>query len=146
MLAHGVAGGNIHLEFSTGPVEVISEFISGLERFSTRDATYKNRGALVQALSLEVDFTTKIYDTTLLIGFYFGQTWNALAFNVPQNSVAVILSTSFWKNTMMGLEYRHDTNYSVQCQTCVTGHRLPVPTANVNSHRNLVVLQFGAYF
>jgi len=145
-LVHNFPAINFNLNFSLGPFGFIAEYVGGLRPFDPQDVTFNYKGALVRALSLELDVNLKIRNKDFLIGLYFGQTWQALAFNVPQNSVAIVLSTSFWKNTMTGLEFRHDTNYSVQPRLAATGHGLPVPTANVGGTRNIVILQFGAYF
>src|SRR5262249_18268392 len=105
-----------------------------------------NHGALPSVFNIEIDWITKIRNVPFLIGFYVGQTWQSLAFSLPANSVAIVVSASIWKNTMMGLEYRHDTNYSRMAPLSVTGHGLPVPGANVGGSRDIVTFQVGAYF
>jgi hypothetical protein len=146
LLAHNFPAADFNMKLALGRFGLSAEYITGFRRFASQDATFNFKGALVRALSLELDINFKIRNTDVLLAFYGGQTWQALAFNVPQNSIAVVVSTSIWKNTMTGLEYRHDTNYRKKELLSATGHKLPVPFANVGGTRDIIILQFGAYF
>ncbi len=145
-LVHSVPGLDGHVEFSHGPLTGIFEFITAVTRFAPSDMTFNNLGAAVKALHAEIDLTKDFGKIPLSFGFIYGQTWQALALNLPENTYAFVISTSIWKNTMMGIEYRHDVNYSRTNPRVTTGASLPVPTANIGGTRDLITLQFGAYF
>ncbi len=145
-LARSVPALDWHLEYAGKVITLLAEFISATNRFSPTDMTFNNVGAAVKALHTEIDFNTSIHGKPVSFGFVYGQTWQALALNLPKNTYAFVISASIWKNTMMGIEYRHDINYAQTPLNAVTGVQLPVPTANVGGTRNMVTLQFGAYF
>lgn len=144
-LQHTVGGGDAHLELGYHNWYIVTEFMSALNRFAAQDLTYNGQGALPAALHTEVDYTWHLTHPWTL-GVAYGQSWDALALNLPQNSYWVLLSTSLWKDTVEGIEYRHDSNYAVQPSANVTGSGLPVPDANVGGTRNMVTLQIGVYF
>ena len=109
--------------------------------------TYGGRGALPAALHTEIDYTWHTGKLPWTLGVAYGQTWEALALNLPKNSYWVLLSTSIWKGTIEGIEYRHDVNYPIQAGNSASGAGgLPVPSANVGGTRNLVTFQIGVYF
>lgn len=144
-LQHAVGGGDAHLELGYHNWYWVTEYMSAVERFSPLDMSFYGQGALPSALHTELDYTWHLTHPWTL-GVAYGQSWDALALNLPQNSYWVLLSTSLWKDTVEGIEYRHDTNYGATTAANATGAGLPVPDANVGGTRNMVTLQIGVYF
>lgn len=145
-LVHNVPGVDAHMEFNKGPVSLITEFITATQHFAPQDMTFNGNPADVKAMHLEIDYNINVHNKPISFGLIYGQSWESLALNLPKNSYIAVISTSIWKNTMMGIEYRHDDNYGATALSSVTGAGLPVPPANIGGTRNLVTLQFGAYF
>lgn len=78
------------------------------------------------------------------LGASYGATSKALAFGLAKSSVAGVVSTSWWKNTVEGLEYRHNTGYAEKDQTVVAG--VAMPSASVVKTDNAIIAQVGLYF
>lgn len=146
MLIHNVGAADGHLEFFYGPFSLIAEYITTTQQFDPGDMTFDGNPANVKAMHLETDFTMHINGKPLVLALVYGESWEALALNVPKNSYAIVISTSIFKNTMFGIEYRHDINYGKTALDATTGSELPVPPANIGGTRNLFTVQFGAYF
>lgn len=144
-MVHSVGGGDAHLELAYGNWYWATEFMSAVERFAIPNLEFNGHGALPAALHSELDYTWHLTHPWT-VGVAYGQSWDALPLNLPQNSYWVLLSTSLWKDTIEGIEYRHDSNYGVQALGNATGAGLPVPSANVGGTRNMVTLQLGVYF
>ena len=153
-LAHDVAGANIHAEFSHKGLTIIAEYIGAIQSFSPNDLTINGQGARPQAVHFEVDYTIHVHNKPLTFAATYGRTWDALALNLPNYSATLNIGTVVWKNTSLGIEYRHDISYP--SGTTATGttdgisttnqpQPLPVPTSN-GRQRNMFTIQFGAYF
>ena len=153
-LVHSVPALDGHADFTVGPFTFLVEYITGLSKFARDDLRYFNAGAKIKALHLEAEFAFHILNRVVTLAFAYGQTWQLLALNLPKNSYTVVLSSSIWKDTVLGIEYRHDINYPVQRVGTVGGDGtgvtngtiFPVPAANVGGSRNMVTVQLGAYF
>lgn len=158
-LKHSVPGVDAHIEYNFEPFALIVEYLTATRTFSSHDLTFNGHTALVSAMHSELDYITKIYNKTVTFALAYEQSWQALALNLPRMSYVIAGSTSIWKNTMIGLEYRHDINYhptalyattgatfpqKIGGETVTTG--LPVTSANVGGTRNLITFQLGAYF
>ena len=153
-LAHNVIGADVHFEGSYKNLSLIAEFIGATQNFSPADMTFNGGTARPQAMHVEAEYSLTILDRALTFGLVFGKTWQAFALNLPEQSYAFIISTALWKNTMLGIEYRHDINYpsgttatGTTAGTTLTNQAatLPVPIAN-GRQRNMITLQLGAYF
>lgn len=145
-LVHNVGAADGHIEFFYGPFSVIAEYITTTQQFAPQDLTFNGSPANVKALHCETDFTMHAHNKPIVLGAIFEQSWDALTLNLPQNSYVLVINTSFFKNTSFGIEYRHDVNYAMTPLDATEGVGLPVPSANIGGTRNLVTIQFGAYF
>ncbi len=150
-LAHNVDALDFHLSLSRGMITLITEYITALRRFDEGDLSFNGEGAAVSALQTELDFNFVFHGMPLTVGGAYNRSWQALALNVPQESYFAVVSTSFWKNTVESLEFRHDVNYSVTIDTGGGGAGdesldLPVTDANVGGSRDQITFQLGAYF
>jgi hypothetical protein len=63
---------------------------------------------------------------------------------IPKESFSAEITTSIWKDTIEGLEYRHDKNYSASDSS--SGLGFPTPVGSQGSSQNTVTAQVGVYF
>lgn len=164
-LQHRVAGVDVHMELSYKAFTFMGEYITSLRRFAPQDLTFNplflgppfpRPGAKIGAMHLEADYTIHVRNKPIVFAMTYGRTWQALALNLPKYSWACVISTSIWKNTMLGIEYRRDQDYALNTTASgsvvgttitvpPTASALPVPNGT-GGHRNMVTVQLGAYF
>jgi hypothetical protein len=145
-LQHNVPGADIHSEFNWGPWSVVGEFISALREYSTEDMTFNNDGAAPKAGHLELWRTFKLGSQDWLAGAAYGHTWDSLAIALPQQSYDAYLRTSFWKNTVEEIEFRHDVDYSKKDFAISATEFGPYFNQGSGSTREIVLAQIGVYF
>lgn len=143
-LVHTVPAADGHAEIYLGDFTLIGEYIAATRPFATGDMTFNGHEADVRAAQAEVDYNMHWGKKPANVGISYGQTWESLALNLPEHSIAAMLNVSLWKNTVEGIEFRHDDNYSAS--DTATGHGLGVASVDIGGQRNMVTLQFGAYF
>ena len=147
-LRNRVSAGDVHGELTLGPVTFIGEYIAALRRFNPMDMSFNGSGAKPKALHTEVDYLFHVHGKPVTIGAAYGQSWQALALNLPRKSYWAVVSTSLWKDTVEAIEFRHDKNYAsgtVATGGTSGGAGVPVP-AGTGSTRNTVIGQIGVYF
>lgn len=152
-LRNRVPAADAHVEASLGPITIIGEYIASIRRFNPADMTFNGVGGEPKAMHAEIDYLFHIHDRPVTIGAAYGKTWQAYAFNLPEQSIWAVLVTSIWKDTIESIEYRHDINYPEG--TNATGGTVSppigpviqpiVPTSNGGS-RNIITAQLGVYF
>ncbi|OGT63919.1 MAG: hypothetical protein A3J38_06350 [Gammaproteobacteria bacterium RIFCSPHIGHO2_12_FULL_45_9] len=147
-LVHRVPAADVHLQMGKGHFVVIGEYVSPLRAFSPTNMTYaeSTRGAVPQAVHTELDYNCELWTKPFTFGVVYDQSWQALALSLPAQTYAIVASTSIWKDTMEGVEFRHDVNYPVMPIDSATGQLMPVTDANVGGTANTVTVQLGAYF
>ena len=100
-------------EVMKGPFNLILKYLSAIRTFAPQDVTFNGVGAFIRAGHMPKLISPRVFMIALFyLDLPMGQTWEALTFNLPKNSYIFVVSTSIWKNTMVGLEYRHDINCS----------------------------------
>lgn len=153
-LVHDVAAVDVHTEFHHKGLGLLAEYVGAVQSYDPSNMSINNRGARPQAAHFEVNYTIQVHNKPITFAVTYGRTWDALAMNLPNYSASLDISTSVWKNTSLGIEYRYDLDYPAG--TTATGTtdgrsatnlpaRLPVPTAT-GRQRNMITVQFGAYF
>ncbi|MCH9769397.1 MAG: LbtU family siderophore porin [Gammaproteobacteria bacterium] len=126
-----------------GPVTMKAEFLMATRRFDVGDFSFNGRGAWPMALHTEANWGFHIWHWPTSWGVAYGRTWQALGFNLPQDSISTFLNTSIWKDTQESLEYRHDLNYA---SGTANGRNA---TAVINARpgsSNTIIGQIGVYF
>ncbi len=145
-LRHRVPAYNFHAELELGQFNFLFEYINVLRGYDPKDMSFNGDGAKPGALHAEVDYLFHWFNRPFVFGLIYGQTWEALALNLPHRSYAAVLAATIWKNTREALEFRHDENYDgVATGGTVNGRPLSVPDGDGES-RNMVTLQVGVYF
>ncbi len=152
-LRHSVGAVDVHMEATYKHFTLITEYVSSVRRFAPTDLLFNGMGAKPAAVHNELDINLHAGRRPITIGLVFDKSWQCLPLNLPQDSYVLVISSSIWKDTVTGIEYRHDVNYAREPATSVgggggapPGTALPVPLANVGSSRDLITVMFGVYF
>jgi hypothetical protein len=137
-----VQGGDVHLNIGYDPIQLVAEYVSTLQSFSPCDLSFNGEGARIQAFDAQAQYKFNVGTHPSFIAAGYGHTWEALGLNVPEQSANVAIGSSLWKDTILKLEYRHDTNYSYHDTASGKGLNTPVEW----QERNLVIAHLDVYF
>jgi hypothetical protein len=143
---HTVPGADVHTEFVWGPWAFIAEYLSTTGKFASEDMTFNNKGAQPSAMHSEIEYNFRFRDKPSMVGVSYGHTWQALALNLPQQSADIFVRTSWWKNTVEAIEFRHDDDYSTHNVAVSAFDFGPFTNVGTGKSRNLILAQLGVYF
>lgn len=143
---HTVPGGDLHTEISYGAWSLAAEFISALRSFSDEDLTFNGHGATPKATHVELTRDLMFYNQTYTAGFSFGRTWESVGLNLPRNSYTGYLRTSFWKNTIEQVEFRHDQDYGTNDHSEAAVNFGDFTNNGTGKGRDMLLAQLGVYF
>lgn len=126
----------------------IAEYVSATRDFATSDLSYGNTagvlsGARPSALHTEIDYTIHLWNKPFTFGADYDHSWEALAANVPKDSYVADIQTSWFRNTLETIEYRHDNDYSTSKSANGAGGTRFTGTGKT---RNSYIAQLGVYF
>lgn len=143
-LAHRVPAVDLRGLFSIGnSIDLLAEYIVTTTSFSAHDLTMKSHTARPQALNAEAVYTFEAFAKPTSIAIGYGMTKMAVALGLPAQRYALTLNTSWWRNTLQSLEFRHDINYAESAYS--TGSEVVGPTPSGRSD-NVLTAQFDIYF
>jgi hypothetical protein len=148
-IAHRVPAMNIRGQFSIGEhIDLLAEYIGAINSFSRNDLTQNTHGAKPQALNAEAAYTFQAFEHPSSIALGYGKTKDALALGLPAQRYSLALNTSWWKDTLQSLEFRHDINYSGGSYASGTGAPGVITQSITGSGRsdNMVTAQMDIYF
>lgn len=147
-IEHRVPAADAHLEFNTGAWHFAGEYISAIEDFAESDLSFNGDGALPQTLHSEMEVKFPVHNYVMHGLVAYEQTWEALGANLPEHSVIAHVHTSFWKNTVEALEFRHDIDYGTSDEANGSTNAYPdnQPIYGTGKSRNIYILQVGVYF
>src|SRR3990167_2431356 len=150
LLQHLVPGLDLHGNMGFGHFNFFGEYITSLTPFAAPNMSFNLNGAKPAAIHAEADYSNHWWGRPITFGMAFGETWQALALNVPEYSYTLVGNISIWKDTIESLEYRHDINYGSTTQAN-GGNRASTPGntpifGTAKRARNIVTLQVGVYF
>ncbi len=144
---HTVPGGDVHAELSYGPWSLAAEFISATRSFDNQDLTFNGDGATPKASHLELSRNFLMVNQNYTAGVAFGHSWESVGLNLPEQSYIGYLRTSFWKNTVEALEFRHDIDYSTDdTSTASTRFNGGYFNQGTGKSRDMLLAQLGVYF
>jgi hypothetical protein len=113
-LSHRVPGYNVRGVFAMfDHIDLIGEFVGATTEFSPSDMSYNGHGAKPWALDTEAAYTFTILDnrpSTIAIGYEKSN--QALSLGMPMARYSMVFTTSLLRNTLQGIEFRHDRNYA----------------------------------
>jgi len=143
-LVSRVPGLDAYAKIVYKPITLIGEYIAATRNFDAVDMTFDGRGARPSALDAEAAYSFTLFckPNDFVIGY--GQSWQALALNIPRQDVFATYQISIWKDTIESLEYRHNFNYG--WGDIATGNNGSVPITIIGRNSNSVTFQIGVYF
>lgn len=144
-LVHRVPGYNLHTNLSYDWFSGLVEFVGTTRSFAAADMSFNDSGARVNALHVEFKARPVFAEQKFNVALAYGRTWEALALDLPKHSYIAAVSTSFWKNTIESVEYRHDVNYDASSRAGGNGSD-PNPEFSTGGKRNSVIGEIGVYF
>ena len=116
--------------------------------FAVNDLAYGNTGsnlsgARPQAMHFELNYTIHVLNKPFTFGADYDRSWQALAANLPKQSFTADLQTSWFRNTLETIEYRHDDDYSTTKSANGAGG---TAFSGTGKTRNSYIAQLGVYF
>ncbi len=141
-----VPGGDIHTEIAYGPWSLAAEYLGAMRSFDSEDLTFNGHGAEPKATHVELSRNFLIYNQNYTAGLSYGRTWESVGLNLPQQSVTGYLRTSFWKNTIAALEFRHDQDYSSSDTSTAAVNYGYFSNTGTGKGRDMLLAQLGVYF
>lgn len=141
-----IPGGNIHTEIQYNNWNFAAEYISALTAYNPLDMTYNSRGAKPQASHVELDYNRTLLGKPWTFIMAYDRSWEALAYNIPEQSYFGVINVSVWKDTVESIEFRRDVNYPATASAIGSVANSPTPIAPLGNIRNTVTLQLGLYF
>ena len=146
-IAHRVPAANVRALFSIGPsINLLGEYIGAINSFSANDLTFNSHGAKPQAINAEAAYTFSMLSRPTSIALGYGHSWNALALGLAVQRFSAVLNTSWWKDTLQSLEFRHDQNYAGSDYAAGTSTNPTIPILGSGKPDNMVTAQFDMYF
>ena len=142
---HRVPAYDIRATLSLGHhLDLIGEFITASTQYNIQDMSYNNHGATPSALDLEAAFTFDVCTKPSSIGIGYAKSNETLAMGIPLTRTSLVFNTSWWRNTLQSLEFRHDRQYAASDVATSAGNTPVTPQQGKSD--NAVTAQFDYYF
>lgn len=148
-LSQSIGGLDLHTELAWNQWSLVAEYVGAVKRFNSSDLTFNGQGARPQAIHAEAIYTFNTPNCPTNMALTFGHTWQALALNAPRQSMALVMNTSLWKDTIESLEFRHDINYAQGDTAGGRGSSSSSSTSAITGSRktrDMLTAQIGVYF
>ncbi len=143
-LKHRVNAYNVRGLFSIGKhLDFLAEYVGSSKAFSTEDLTFNDRGAKPWAFNVEAAYSFTLFERPTAVAIGYGHAHDTLALGLPPHRYSIVLNTSWWKNTLQSLEFRHDSNYAES--HFATGSEVTPFTHGPGRSDNMVTAQFDLY-
>ncbi len=138
-------GMDLNAKLAHGNYTLLAEYATATEAFKQADLSFNDKAAQPAAWRVEGDYSLKVHGKPANIAVAYGQTTDALALNLPAQSISAFFNISWFKNTVEGIELRHDMDYKKGDNG---GNSLPAVKniASTGKSRNSVIAQVGVYF
>ncbi|OGT47859.1 MAG: hypothetical protein A3E83_03310 [Gammaproteobacteria bacterium RIFCSPHIGHO2_12_FULL_41_20] len=143
-LVHNVPAYNIRGLFSIGGhVDLLAEYVGASTRFNPNDMTFSGHGARPWAINTEAAYSFPLFNRPSSVGINYGQSGDALALGLPEKRLGAVFNTSWWRNTLQSLEFRHDIGYAASATSSGSNVTGPSGTGVAD---NVVTAQLDYYF
>ncbi len=146
LLHKKIRGADVRARVGYKKITLLGEYVTALERFDVRDMSFNGMGAKPRALELDAAFECKTWwGRPSTFGIGWGQSWESLAIKLPRSSYFITYNVAILKNTILGLEYRHDLNYRLGTTAKGSG-TLPPLRVRDGRHQDVYTMKLGVYF
>lgn len=153
-LHHRVPAYNLRGNFAFGNhIDIIAEYIGARTAFNPADMSFNGRGAKPWATDLEGTYSFTMFERPTSFGVIYDTSHEALALGMPLERYAIVFNTSWWRNTLQALEFRHDRNYAASSSAngptgaAVTpGACTSITCSSTGKNDNAVTLSFDYFF
>lgn len=145
-IQHRVPGGDVHTEIRYKNWNFNAEYVGAFEAYSTADMTYNTGGAKPQASHLELDYNRLFLNRPWTFAVAYDHSWEALAYNIAEQSYFGVVSVSIWKDTIESIEFRHDINYPSTASAIGSAANSATAITPLGNSRNTITMQLGFYF
>lgn len=141
-----VCGLDGRIKLGYAPFALFAEYVGAAKRFDYNDLGFNGVGAKPQAINIEgsVEFEIKGKPNNFAVGY--GQTWQALALNLPRNTFFAEYDIAIFKNAIIGIEYKHDINYGAKDKGSSNALKQSEVPVIGGRHSNTVTASLGVYF
>lgn len=153
-IVHRVPGYNLRAGLSLGEhIDLIGEYVGASTRFNPNDMSFNGHGAKPWAVDTEAAYSFSIFDKPSSVGIGYGHSNQALSLGIPASRTSLVFNTSWWRNTLQSIEFRHDRNYAASdTANGPTGAITPTmpctasACTGIGGRDNAVTAQFDYYF
>lgn len=111
-----VGGLSISANFSSGPFNIIAEYVTSTDAFDVGELAYNGAGAEPSAMSFEVGYSFN--EMTVALGVQ--NTEEAEDLGLPEDKVLVAVSKEIMENTSIALEWASEDDYADESTDTVT--------------------------
>lgn len=147
LIAHRVPAMNLRGLFSIGShVDLLAEYIGAITSFSANNLTYNSHGAKPKALTVEAAYTFTTFERPSAIALGYGKTRDALALGLALQRYQIVFNTSWWKDTLQSIEFRHDQTYAESAYATGSGSAVTQLINGAGKPDKTVIAQFDIYF
>jgi hypothetical protein len=145
-IVHRVHGVDAHASLTLNPINVFAEYVTAVSQFSPQDMTYNDKAAKPSAYDLEAAYTFNWGWVPASWAVGTSGSRQALALGLPKSRYSTTLNLSFWKDTVLSFEVRHDINYSKNATATGAGVNAVSSPNNLGHTDNAVTTQLDVYF
>jgi hypothetical protein len=146
-ISHRVPALNLRALLSIGShVDLLVEYIGAITSFSMNDLTYTSHGAKPQAVTFEAAYSFTAFDRPSSIALGYAKSKDTLALSLPAQRVSAVFNTSWWKDTLQSIEYRHDQNFPESSFATGNGTAVTGLIMGAGKPDNTATAQFDIYF
>lgn len=142
-LVHRVPAFDVYGRLGYKCVFLNVEYISTTREFDQQDLSFNLQGAQPAAFYIDGSVRGTVFERPYGFTLGYGYSAEALGVNIPKHSYIAALNGSIWKNTIEGIEFRHDVDYSEKDSAGGSGSG---PVNATGSSRNSIVADIGIYF
>jgi hypothetical protein len=127
-------------------VDLLMEYIGAINSFSLNDLTYNSHAAKPQAITFEAAYSFSAFERPSSIALGYAKSKETLALSLPAQRVSAVFNTSWWKDTLQSIEYRHDQNFPESAYATGNGSAVVGVINGAGKPDNTVTAQFDLYF
>lgn len=145
IIEHRVPALDVYNKLTIRGVNIYVEYTGATRSFHEDDLTFNNSGARPEAFNVEASYQFKLWNHLSVASIGYSRSYQALALNMPEQTVACGVRTLLSKHLMAGLVYRYDRSYGRG--NYATGKELPVLSdSTLGRSSSSLTAQFGFKF